>query len=43
MEHDWVQTDAVQKAETERKLVQLIQYSATDFNNSKFGGVGGVR
>lgn len=44
MQDDWVESDAVQKADAKRQLVQLVKNGASDFDDGEFcrlRGIGG--
>lgn len=42
MENDGIETNAVEEAEVDGELINLVEDGATDFDDGKFGGVGGV-
>lgn len=42
VQHNGVEPDARQKAEAERKFVELLEHRTADLDDCKLGGVGGV-
>lgn len=43
MKDNRVEADSVKETETVSKFVQLVEHCATNLDDGKFGGVGGVR
>lgn len=42
MQYHRIETDAIEEAQTEREIIQLIQYSSSDLDDSELGGLAWV-